>query len=82
MSVGVAGDLPWAGRCPAGMGTAGAGILIVLRVITFGAPNRTWIHSLHLHLQTGCLLAYVGAGGPQPFYLEYFIIFELLHLLY
>ena len=64
------------------MVTGGDGILIVSGVIAFGAPNRTWIHSLQLHLQAGCLLAYVGAGGPQSFYLEYFIIFELLHLLY
>ena len=64
------------------MGTAGVGVLFVSGVIVFSALNRTWTRSLQLHLQAGCLLAYVGAGGPQSFYLGYFIIFELLHLLY
>ena len=40
MGVGVAGELPWAGRCPVGMGTADVGVLIVAGVIAFGAPNR------------------------------------------
>ena len=64
------------------MGTAGVGILLVSGIIAFGAPNRTWTYSLQLRQQTDCQIAYVGAVGPQSFYLEYFILFELLHLLY
>ena len=40
MGVGIARDLPWAGQCPVGMGTAGVGVLIAIGVIAFGVPNR------------------------------------------
>ena len=83
MGVGVAGELPWAGRCPVGMGTAGVGVLIVAGVIAFGAPNRG-LDSQVAAAPTGRLSDSLRwCRGPQSFYLGYLInIFELLHLLY
>ena len=75
MGVGVAGELPYAGRCPAGMGTAGVGVLIVVGVIAFGAPNRG-LDSQFAAAPVGRLSVSLSwCRGPQSFYLGYLIIF-------
>ena len=73
MGVGVTGNLPWAGRCPVGIGTAGVGVLIVVGVIAFGALNRG-LDSQVAAAPTGRLSDSLRwCWGPQSFYFGYLI---------
>ena len=64
------------------MGTTGAGVLIAAGVIAFGMPNLGQ-DSQFVAAPAGRLyISLRWCRGPQSFYLGYFIIFELLHLLY